>query len=154
PSTPTPLMAGTPPFPPGGAAAAPAAPTPPPPARRAVGGRAPPPPPASATPKHSNPGGTQPPPPPGARPRGPGPAYGRGAPSAPVPTFCASPATPVVYDYGANLVYEDNAVFHNGEPVATAAEYAAQAMDFAAAGQVAKPAETDEWQSLGVFAMV
>jgi hypothetical protein len=60
----------------------------------------------------------------------------------------------VVYDYGSNVVYEDNRVFYNGEPVGTAVEYAAQASDIATAGQAAKPAEQDEWQSLGVFAMI
>ena len=52
------------------------------------------------------------------------------------------------------MVYEDNRVYYNGEPVATAEEYAAQAMDLAAAGQAAKPADKDEWLSLGVFAVV
>jgi hypothetical protein len=77
-----------------------------------------------------------------------------GASYAIISSFCGYPAEPVVYDYGSNVVYEDNRVFYNGEPVATAEEYATQASDIAAAGQAAKPAESDEWQSLGVFAMV
>jgi hypothetical protein len=81
-------------------------------------------------------------------------AYWRWRPYATIATFCGYPATPVVYDYGSNLVYQDNRVFYNGEPVATAEEYATQASELATAGQAAKPAETDEWQSLGVFAMV
>jgi hypothetical protein len=81
-------------------------------------------------------------------------AFWRWAPYATVARFCGYPAVPVVYDYGSNVVYQDNRVYYNGEPVATAEEYTAQATDLAAAGQAAKPAETDEWQSLGVFAMV
>jgi hypothetical protein len=81
-------------------------------------------------------------------------AYWAWAPYATVARFCGYPAVPVVYDYGSNVVYQDNRVYYNGEPVATAEEYAAQATDLAEAGQAAKPAETDEWQSLGVFAMV
>jgi hypothetical protein len=80
--------------------------------------------------------------------------FWRWRPYAAVATFCGYPATPVVYDYGSTLVYQDNSVFYNGEPVATAEEYATQASDLATAGQAAKPAETEEWQSLGVFAMV
>jgi hypothetical protein len=81
-------------------------------------------------------------------------AYWRWAPYATVATFCGYPEAPVVYDYGSNLVYEDNSVYYNGEPVATAEEYAAQASDLATAGQAAKPAEQEEWQSFGVFAMI
>ena len=83
-----------------------------------------------------------------------GAAYWRWAPYATVATFCGYPETPVVYDYGSNLVYEDNRVYYNGEPVATAEEYAAQATTFAAAGEAAKPDDKDEWQPLGVFAMI
>jgi hypothetical protein len=81
-------------------------------------------------------------------------AYWTWASYATVSSFCGYPATPVVYDYGSNVVYEDNQVYYNGEPVATAEEYATQAADFAAAGQAATPAEGEEWQSLGVFAIV
>src|SRR5262249_5466114 len=78
----------------------------------------------------------------------------RWAPYAPVATFCGSPAEPVVYDYGTTVIYQDDRVYYNGEAVSTAEEYAAQATDIAAAGQEAKPAEKEEWQSLGVFAIV
>jgi hypothetical protein len=60
----------------------------------------------------------------------------------------------VVYDYGSTVVYQDNRVYYNAEQVATAEEYATQALDLATAGQAAKPAEQDEWQPLGVFALV
>jgi hypothetical protein len=71
-----------------------------------------------------------------------------------VATFCGYPAQPVVYNYGSNIVYEDNRVYYNGEPVATAEEYADQAGQIAATGHAAKPSDKEEWQSLGVFAMV
>jgi hypothetical protein len=80
--------------------------------------------------------------------------YWRWAPYTTISTFCGYPAIPVVYDYGANLVYEDNRVYYNGELVAAAEDYAAQAADLAAAGQAAKTQEKEEWQSLGVFGLV
>jgi hypothetical protein len=81
-------------------------------------------------------------------------SYWAWAPYTTVATVCGYPAEPVIYDYGTNVVYEDNRVYYNGEPVASADEYAAQALTLAAAGEAAKPAENDEWQSLGVFALV
>ncbi len=83
-----------------------------------------------------------------------GAAYWRWAPYATVATFCGYPATPIVYDYGTTVVYQDNSVYYNGEQVATAEEYATQAANIATVGQAAKPAEKDEWQALGVFAVV
>jgi hypothetical protein len=81
-------------------------------------------------------------------------SYWAWAPYTTVSTFCGYPAEPVLYDYGSNVTYENNNVYYNGEPVATAEEYAAQATQIAAVGQEAAPPNTDEWQSLGVFAMV
>lgn len=83
-----------------------------------------------------------------------GAAYWACAPYATVSSFCGYPAEPVVYDYGSTLVYEDNRVFYNGEPVATAEEYTAQAISYAEAGVAAKPSEMEEWKSLGVFALI
>jgi hypothetical protein len=45
-------------------------------------------------------------------------------------------------------------VYYNGEPVATAEEYAEQASQIASHGLEAKPPETEDWVALGVFAMV
>jgi hypothetical protein len=81
-------------------------------------------------------------------------AYWTCAPYTTLSTFCGYPAEPVIYDYGSNVTYDNNSVYYNGEPVATAEQYATQATQIAAVGQEAKPAETEEWQSLGVFAMV
>lgn len=80
--------------------------------------------------------------------------YWKWAPYATVAAFCGYASTPVVYNYGSDLVYEGDRVYYNGEPVATADEYATQAANLALAGQQVKPAEQEEWQSLGVFAMV
>jgi hypothetical protein len=81
-------------------------------------------------------------------------SYWAWAPYANLATFCGYPATPVVYDYGSNVVYEDNSVYYNGEQTATAEEYATQATDLAVAGQAAKPQEKEDWQSLGVFGLI
>jgi hypothetical protein len=80
--------------------------------------------------------------------------YWRWAPYASIATFCSYPIYPVVYDYGSDIVYQDNRVYYNGEPIATAEEYATQASGLAAAGQEAKPADQEEWQPLGVFGMI
>jgi hypothetical protein len=91
---------------------------------------------------------------PGAPRRGGAAAYWGWAPYSSYATFCGYPAEPVYYDYGTTIVYQDDSVYYNGDPVATAAEYATQAAELAAAGQAAKPAENEEWKALGVFAAV
>ncbi len=67
---------------------------------------------------------------------------------------CAYPVQPIVYDYGTTVVYQGDTVIVQGESMGTAAEYSQQAIDLAAYGQAAKPAEKDEWVPLGVFGMV
>src|SRR5262249_30867343 len=56
--------------------------------------------------------------------------------------------------YGCTVVYNDNRVFMNGVDVASAGQYAEQAIDLASAGRDVKTPERDEWQPLGVFGMV
>jgi hypothetical protein len=68
--------------------------------------------------------------------------------------YCNCAATPVYYDYGTNVVYEGDTVYMDGEPVATAGRYAQQAITICEAGREAEPAEKEEWQPLGVFALV
>jgi hypothetical protein len=68
--------------------------------------------------------------------------------------YCSYPATPVYYDYGTNVVYQGDTVYFDGEPAATAQQYAQQATEFSNAGRAAKPPEDEEWQPLGVFALV
>ncbi len=60
---------------------------------------------------------------------------------------------PVYYDYGVNCYYEGDNVYYEGEVVATAAEYAQQAQQIAAAIPPDVEAEKVEWLPLGVFAM-
>jgi hypothetical protein len=67
---------------------------------------------------------------------------------------CGYPAESATYDYGTTLVYEGDQVYYNGEPVATADEYSDQATQIASHGLETKTPETEEWISLGVFAMV
>jgi hypothetical protein len=71
-----------------------------------------------------------------------------------VSSFCSYPEEPVMYDYGTSLVYEDNRVYNNGEDIASAEEYAEQAMTIATEGKKTKAPKKDEWTPLGVFGMV
>lgn len=63
-------------------------------------------------------------------------------------------AQPNVYDYGGNVVVQQDAVYVNGESVGTPQQYASQAAQLASAGQTAQPPETGKWLPLGVFALV
>ena len=60
---------------------------------------------------------------------------------------------PYYYDYGTTVVYEGDTVYYDSEPIATAEEYYTQAGDIASQG-VGEIPEDEEWQSLGVWAMV
>jgi hypothetical protein len=62
--------------------------------------------------------------------------------------------TATSYDYGSSVVYQDDAVYVEGEQVATAAEYSDQAAAIAEEGKKAEATKDEEWQPLGVFAMV
>ncbi len=81
-------------------------------------------------------------------------AFWTGVAWATVANTCGYPAQPVVYDYGTTVVYEDNRVYYNGDPVASAAEYTEQAAAIAVKGEEAKVSDKEEWVSLGVFGMV
>jgi hypothetical protein len=71
-----------------------------------------------------------------------------------VANWCRMPLTPVYYDYGNTVVYRDNYVYVDGEQTVPAERYAEQAFAIADAGRAAEPAPIDEWQPLGVFALV
>jgi hypothetical protein len=58
------------------------------------------------------------------------------------------------YDYGSSVVYQEDAVYVNGDQVATSAEYADQAAAIAEEGKKAEASKDGQWQALGVFAMV
>lgn len=60
---------------------------------------------------------------------------------------------PVYYDYGNTIVYEGDTVYNGTEPVATAEDYYQEASQIAAAGEAGADA-SEEWISLGVWAMV
>jgi hypothetical protein len=67
--------------------------------------------------------------------------------------WCRLDSYPMSYNYGNNVVYSDDAVFRDGEQLATAPQYAQQATDLATRGQAANAPPTQEWKPLGVFAM-
>ncbi len=60
--------------------------------------------------------------------------------------------SPVYYDYGDGIYYQDEQVYSNGEPVASAEQYYQQASDLAKSAPAAQESET-EWLPLGVFAL-
>ena len=62
--------------------------------------------------------------------------------------------TPVPYNYGGNVNYQNGNVVVDGQPVGTAAEFSQQASDLAQTGNQADVSDTDKWLPLGVFAMV
>jgi hypothetical protein len=68
--------------------------------------------------------------------------------------YCSYPETPIYYNYGTNVVYEGDTVYIDGDAAYTAEQYAERAIAFADAGREAKPPENEEWQPLGVFALV
>lgn len=60
---------------------------------------------------------------------------------------------PVYYDYGNNVVYQDNSVYVNNQDVGTAEEYTQQASQLAASGASADVNDEKNWMPLGVFAL-
>ncbi|MGF1583262.1 MAG: hypothetical protein ACFCD0_28415, partial [Gemmataceae bacterium] len=68
--------------------------------------------------------------------------------------WCGYPAQPIYYDYGTTVVYQNDNVYVQGEQLATQEEYAQQATTIANVGRTSPIQEQDEWQPLGVFAMV
>jgi hypothetical protein len=60
--------------------------------------------------------------------------------------------SPAYYDYGEGIYYEDEQVYVNGRPVASAEEYYRQASELAASAPPAQATET-EWLPLGIFAV-
>jgi hypothetical protein len=71
-----------------------------------------------------------------------------------VSVYCGITAPAVTYDYGSNVVIQDDAVYLDGEPVTSAEQWAEQATAFADRGRQAQPAPGEEWQPLGVFGMI
>ncbi len=67
--------------------------------------------------------------------------------------FAYDSAPPVYYDYGNNVVYQDNSVYINGQDAGTSQQYYDQAEDLATAGADAAASSDGDWLPLGVFAM-
>lgn len=67
--------------------------------------------------------------------------------------FAYGVAQPVYYDYGNNVVYQDNNVYVNGQDAGTSQEYYQQAQTLAETGAQADAPSDGDWLPLGVFAM-
>lgn len=65
--------------------------------------------------------------------------------------FSWGTASPVYYNYGENVYYEQGMVYSGDEQIATAEEYAAQAQEIATSNT--EVGESTEWMTLGVFAL-
>jgi hypothetical protein len=72
-----------------------------------------------------------------------------------VSSYCSYPAEPVYYDYGENVVYSGDQLVFNGDQEYPAADYYQGATQLAESGKTAQvEAKGDDFQPLGVFAMV
>ncbi len=67
--------------------------------------------------------------------------------------WVSTPAQPVYCDYGTTLYYQGDQVVYQGNVIATADEYAAQAQQIAASIPEDVNTEQVEWLPLGVFAL-
>jgi hypothetical protein len=57
------------------------------------------------------------------------------------------------YDYGSDVVYQNNNVYIGGQDAGTAQQYAQEATNLAVQGQTADAPPTADWKPLGVFAL-
>jgi hypothetical protein len=62
--------------------------------------------------------------------------------------------SPMWYDYGVNLTYENGNIMMGDQNLGTAEQFSQQASDLAQAGAAANESPDDQWMPLGVFAMV
>lgn len=62
-------------------------------------------------------------------------------------------ASPMYYNYGGNVTYQDNNVYVNGDNVGTSEQYYNQAADLASTGAQANAPSDGDWLPLGVFAL-
>jgi hypothetical protein len=58
------------------------------------------------------------------------------------------------YDYGSDIVYQNNNVYIGGTDAGTAAQYSQEATNLAVTGQDADAPPTADWKPLGVYALV
>ena len=68
--------------------------------------------------------------------------------------WCGIAAAPAYYDYGGTIVYQNDNVYYDGQDICTAEQYAQTGTTLADQGQQADSPATDQWQPLGVFALV
>ena len=61
--------------------------------------------------------------------------------------------TPVYYDYGNNVTYQDNSVYVNGQDQGTSSQYYQQAQTLANTGAQPQTTGDEQWMPLGVFAL-
>jgi hypothetical protein len=70
-------------------------------------------------------------------------------------TYVGIPNEPsYAYDYGSDIVYQNNNVYIGGKEAGTAQQYAQEATNLAVQGQTADAPPTGDWKPLGVFALV
>lgn len=62
-------------------------------------------------------------------------------------------ATPIYYDYGNNVTYQDNVVYVSGSEAGTSEQYYDQAASLATSGAQAEAPADGDWLPLGVFAL-
>jgi hypothetical protein len=62
-------------------------------------------------------------------------------------------AQPYTYDYGTDVVYQNNTVYVGGQSAGTPEQYAQQAITLADAGVAANAPPSEDWKPLGVFAL-
>ena len=63
------------------------------------------------------------------------------------------PSTPVYYDYGNNVTYQDNSVYVNGQDVGTTEQYYDQGSALATTGAQTDTSADSDWLPLGVFGL-
>lgn len=63
------------------------------------------------------------------------------------------PQSPMYYDYGNNITYQDNEVYMNDSSIGSAEEYYGQAATIASEGASADAPSDGDWLPLGVFAL-
>jgi hypothetical protein len=69
--------------------------------------------------------------------------------------FCGyGNAAPISYNYGVNVTAQNGNVFVDAQNVGSTGDFSLQAAKIAQAGVAAEASPTDQWQPLGVYAMV
>lgn len=68
-------------------------------------------------------------------------------------TWFGTPMDPDYYDYGNDIVYQNDNVYVNGQDAGTADEYYQQASDLATTGAQTQTDDNAQWMPLGVFLM-